>query len=96
MKINRKNAIKLSSIFNIDHDVVPFIEWKKAIEIELEHGKKFGKITNITNNDLFKTSQIAIAHLLEDPRYYYYLEEMEKKRKKHWKKYKKPSIFQKI
>lgn len=93
MKITNKKSEELSTIFNIDHSVVPFDEWKKGLEIELEHGTKFGKIANVTDDDLFKTAQIVIAHLLEDPRYYYYLEEMEEKRKKYWEKYKKPSIF---
>jgi tryptophan 2,3-dioxygenase len=47
--------------------------------IELEHGTKFGKNSpaNLTNNDTRMTLQIAWAHILEDPAYYYRLHNME-------------------
>lgn len=93
MKINNKIAQNLSDMFKINHNVVPFNEWKIGLNIELEHGKRLSKITNVTNDDLPKTAQIVIAHLLEDPRYYYYLEIMEKQRKTELKKSKKLSIF---
>ena len=39
------------------------------------------------------TSKIALAHLIEDPKYYKYLVLMEQKREKYWSKKKKPNIF---
>lgn len=42
---------------------------KKGVKVELEHGK----------NDPLLALEIAIDHLTEDPRYYDYLDEMEKK-----------------
>lgn len=93
MKITTKQSIRLGKKFGINFDVVPFDEWKTGLNIELEHGKKISNITNVTNDSLYKTAQIAIAHLVEDPRYYYYLKRMEDKRSVYWKNKNKPIIF---
>ena len=87
-KINIDRAKELGKYFKINYNVVPFKEWHAGLNIELEHGSdiyrtsKQNKIVNITNNNEKITARIAIAHLLEDPRYYYYLQKMEKSRKK--------------
>lgn len=91
--VSKINAIKLAKKNKINLDIIPFEEWKFGLEVELEHGKKISKFTNITNNDLDLTSKIVIAHLIEDPRYYKYLKQVETKREKFWEKRKKPSIF---
>jgi len=44
--------------------------------VELEHGKKAGAL-NVTNDDLFATAKIALAHLSEDASYYTHLAQME-------------------
>ncbi len=93
MRITKKRAEKLSKLFDINHEVVPIEEWIRGLKIELEHGKKFGPLTNVTDDNLTKTAQIVVAHLIEDPRYYYYLEKMEKGREDYWKKHIKPSPF---
>ena len=93
MRITNKNALKWGDYFDIDFNVVSFNEWKDGLKIELEHGKKYGNVTNVTNDSLKKTAKIAIAHLIEDPKYYYYLVKLENKRKEYWLKNKKPSIF---
>ncbi len=95
MKINKSTALKLAKEFDINLKVVPFDEWLDGLNIELEHGSKVSKLTNITNNDIKLTSKIVISHLLEDPRYYKYLRAMEQKREKYWEKNKKPNIFNK-
>lgn len=51
-------------------------DMRKGMNIELEHGKSNPK-TNITNDDPEMTAKIALAHLIENPKYYDYLEEME-------------------
>jgi len=56
-------------------------------------GNKISHLTNITKNNLDMTAKIAIAHLIEDPRYYYYLKMMETKRDKYWSNKNKPNIF---
>lgn len=93
MKINKTQALALAKKFNIDLTIIPINEWKSGLNIELEHGKEFGKLTNLTNNNLIFTAKIAIAHLIEDPRYYKYLIKLEDKRKLYWKSKKKPIIF---
>ncbi len=93
MKITKTLAKKLAKEFNLNLDIVPLDEWIDGLKIELEHGKKVSKLTNITNDDIYMTSKIALAHLIEDPRYYKYLVEMESKRENYWKKKNKPNIF---
>lgn len=93
MKITNIIAKKLAKEFKLNLEIIPLEEWKDGLNIELEHGKKVSKLTNITNNDIYLTAKIAIAHLIEDPRYYKYLKQMETKREKYWEKKKKPNIF---
>ncbi len=93
MKITQAAARKLALKYKIDLSVVPIDEFTFGLNVELEHGKMLSKLTNITNNSKDATCKIAIAHLLEDPRYYYYLKMMEAKREKYWAKREKPSIF---
>lgn len=83
MKITNKVAKKLGEKYQINFKVVPFSEWKLGLNVELEHGKLLSKLTNLTDNNLDMTAKIAIAHLIEEPRYYYYLEKMEQKFKKN-------------
>jgi hypothetical protein len=92
-KISKSNAEKLAKKYKLNLDIIPFDEWKFGLEVELEHGKKISKITNITHDNLDMTAKIAIAHLIEDPRYYKYLKQMELKRETYWEKRKKPTIF---
>lgn len=93
MKITKTTAIKLAKDFNLNLNIVPLNEWIDGLNIELEHGKKINKLVNLTNNNLQKTAKIALAHLIEDPRYYKYLKQMEQKRELYWEKKKKPNIF---
>lgn len=93
MKITKQIALKLAKEFNLNLVIIPFDEWKDGLNIELEHGKKVSKLTNLTNDNLKMTAKIALAHLIEDPRYYKYLIQMEQKRKKYWLKKNKPNIF---
>lgn len=93
MKITKTLAKKLANEFNLNLEIVPLDEWVDGLKIELEHGKRISKLTNITNDDIYMTAKIALAHLIEDPRYYKYLVQMEQKREKYWEKKKKPIIF---
>ena len=54
-----------------------------------------GERTNVTGSNPDNVVKIAIAHLIEDPRYYYYLQKQEARREKYWSKRAKPSIFEK-
>jgi len=99
MKITTEKARELAEKFSLNLDVIPLQEWKRGIEVELEHGiqsapmeKMIGK-TNVTNDDLVVTAMIALAHIIEFPDYYYRLDQMEKQAEKYWKNKKKPNIF---
>jgi hypothetical protein len=86
-------ARSLGTRFRINYNVVPFNEWKRGLEIELEHGTRFGRITNVTDNNLILTAKIAIAHLIEYPDYYRRLQQLEDEAQKYWAKRPKPKIF---
>jgi hypothetical protein len=53
-------------------------ELARGLEIEKEHGSKLGKDTDITKDNPVTTARIAHAHLKENPRYYTFLDAMEK------------------
>lgn len=93
MKITTKDATKIAKKLNINLETIPIDTWKYALHVESEHGKKFGKITNITNDNLLLTGQIATAHLLEFPDYYDRLCDLESDAEKYWKNKSKPDIF---
>ena len=88
-----KQAEKLAKHFHINLDVIGFDQWHFALNVELEHGKKFGHNTNVTHDSLLLTAKIAIAHLLEYPDYYKRLKKMEDSADNFWCTKKKPSIF---
>ena len=93
MKITKTLAKKIAKEFALNLDIVPLDEWIEGLKIELEHGNKVSKLTNITNNDIYMTAKIALAHLIEFPDYYKYLKKMEQQREKYWSNKKKPNIF---
>ena len=93
MKINIKQAQKLAKQYQINLEQINFDEWHYGLNVELEHGKKFGIITNITNNNLSLTAKIVIAHLTEFPDYYKRLLKLETAADKYWSTKKKPNIF---
>ena len=93
MKINKPEAIKLARKYKIDLDVIPIEEWQYGLNVELEHGSKLSKLTNVTKNNKDITSKITICHLLENHQYYKYLKKMEEKMDKIWAKKNKPDIF---
>ena len=61
--------LRIARYLNIDFSKFPFEDFKRGINIELEHGIE-NTNTNVTNNDLLKTAKIALAHLNEFPNYY--------------------------
>ena len=93
MKINKTTSIKLAKKYKINLDIIDIDEWHYGLNVELEHGSKLGKLTNITNNSLDMTCKIAISHLIESPRYYRFLRKLEEREDKYWSNKKKPNIF---
>ena len=58
-------------------------QFRRGMVVELEHGLH-DLATNVTDDDLFLTAKIALAHLNEFPDYYDRLEEMEEKAEAYW------------
>jgi len=66
---NDNDILKIARMLNIKFDKYPYEDFKRGIEIELEHGLINPK-TNVTDDDLYITAKIALAHLNEYPNYY--------------------------
>jgi len=66
---NDYDIMNVANYLNIDFNKFSFDDFKRGINIELEHGLQ-DKNTNVTDNDLLKTAKIALAHLNELPNYY--------------------------
>lgn len=86
MKITQQMAKKIGEKYYIDFSVIRFREFWLGLNTELEH-------FDVTKGDLDSTAKITIAHLKEDPKYYYYLDKIEKKRESYWEDKTKPKIF---
>jgi len=57
-------------------------QFKKGLGVELEHGSEAtmeGINANVTKDNPIKTGKIALAHIMEYPRYYNGLKSMEDK-----------------
>lgn len=50
------------------------VDFRRGMQVELEHGTIGGRSTNVTNDDPVSTGRIALAHLRERPDYYRLLE----------------------
>ena len=64
-----EDAVYAANKLGIKFDKFSIEEFLEGINIESEHGK-INPITNVTDDDLIKTSKIALAHLNEFPNYY--------------------------
>lgn len=93
MRITKTAAMRMAQKYNINLDVVPLEQIIAGLKVELEHGSKFGRDTNITRDGIETTFRIVLAHLHEDPKYYIFLKKMEERRDRYWSKRRKPSIF---
>lgn len=93
MKISKQDAIAAGKRYNINFDIICIDQWHYGLNVELEHGKKFGPIANITNDNIDMTTKIVIAHLLESPDYYKRLHKMEEQMDRYWSNKIKPNIF---
>jgi hypothetical protein len=91
--IGKKLAQDLAKQFHIDLHIIPLDVFQYGLNVELEHGSKFGTLSNITNDDLLTTTRIVIAHLLEYPDYYQRLKKMETMADQYWSNKQKPNIF---
>lgn len=66
---DRESIIQAATILGVTFDKFSIDDLITGVNIELEHGM-INPQTNITNNNLFLTMKIALAHLNEFPNYY--------------------------
>jgi predicted phosphoribosyltransferase len=85
MRIGKRLVKKMAKELDVDLDLVSVDDLIEGMNVELEHGY-ISPRTNVTNNDLFLTLKIALAHFEESgPDYYKELKKLEKKLNKKWK-----------
>lgn len=66
---NINDASRVSKLLNISFDKFSIFDLLRGMNVELEHGS-ITPNTNVTDNNLIKTTKIALAHLNEFPNYY--------------------------
>ena len=81
--ITQDEAKKIGDELGIKWDKFDIEQFRRGMDVELEHGLRDPK-TNVTNNDNLTTGKIALAHLNEFPDYYTRLEKMEEEAEKYW------------
>ena len=67
--ISEKEAEVILNIVNTEKMDIPLEDFRKGLEVELEHGTRF-KDANVTNNHPILTGKIVLAHLKETMDYY--------------------------
>jgi len=72
-KVLPKEAKVILALVNTEKMNIDFEEFRKGMEVELEHGIRF-KNANVTNNHPILTGMIVLAHLKESLDYYKLLE----------------------
>ena len=72
-KVLPKEAGTILSEVNKTKMKIPLEEFRRGLEVELEHGTRF-KDANVTNNHPILTGKIVLAHLKEMMDYYERLE----------------------
>ena len=66
---NINDALRASKLLNISFDKFSIFDLLRGMNVELEHWT-ITPGTNVTDNNLIKTTKIALAHLNEFPNYY--------------------------
>ena len=67
--VSQEEASIILKIVNTKRMDIPLEDFRKGLEVELEHGTRFDD-ANITNNHPLLTGKIVIAHLKETMDYY--------------------------
>ena len=71
-----EEARKIGNALGIDWATVDLAQFRRGLEVELEHGAHDPQ-TNVTNDDPLMTGKIAWAHLKEIRDYYTRLDKLE-------------------
>jgi len=75
-RFTTQDARHIGGALGIDWRVIDFEEFRKGLEVELEHGRDDPQ-TDVTHDEPLTTGKIALAHLKEIPDYYTRLARME-------------------
>lgn len=67
MKVTQVKAKQLGKYFKVDYRLTPFREFWIGLNIEMEH-------QNVIKHNFHTLARIVLAHLEENPRYYYFLQ----------------------
>jgi len=67
--VSEEEASMILKIVNTKSMEIPLEDFRKGLEVELEHGTRFDD-ANVTNNHPILTGKIVIAHLKETIDYY--------------------------
>ncbi|HUV79450.1 MAG TPA: DUF5661 family protein [Candidatus Bathyarchaeia archaeon] len=67
--VSNAEATTILNVVNTKNMQIPLEDFRKGLEVELEHGTRF-EDANITNNHPILTGKIVIAHLKETMDYY--------------------------
>ena len=67
--VSEEEASTILKIVNTKSMEIPLEDFRKGLEVELEHGTRFAD-ANVTNNHPILTGKIVIAHLKETMDYY--------------------------
>jgi len=67
--VSHEEAAAILKIINTKSMNIPLNNFRKGLEVELEHGTQFDD-ANVTNNHPILTGKIVIAHLKETMDYY--------------------------
>ncbi len=82
-EISSELAKKIGEVLGVDWSKFNVQQFKKGMNVELEHGKRYAA-TNVTDDDPLFTGKIALAHLNEFSDYYIRLEKMEDEAERYW------------
>lgn len=82
--ITPDQAKKTGSALGIDWKQVDLEQFRRGLEVELEHGSRDPE-TDVTHNDMGLTGKIAWAHLKEFSDYYTRLDQLESEADAYWK-----------
>jgi len=68
-EVSDEEAAKILELVNTKSMAIPLADFRKGLEVELEHGTRFDD-ANVTNNHPLLTGKIVLAHLKETMDYY--------------------------
>jgi len=75
-QVSAQEAEVVLKAVNVENMDIPLEDFRKGLEVELEHGTMFAD-ANVTNNHPILTGKIVLAHLKETMDYYPRLEVVE-------------------